>query len=140
MAQRSGAPVTGTAIAPSDGAQRLRIAYPLQLGQHANGAVVVEVEAPLERQAAVMRLLKYGEAWLKLALAQRDDEPDHPGYAALIEAGLGQADYRDALTAVLALLPGRVGCTRVALGRASGNGVTLQAVSEVGELYVRLNG
>ena len=137
LAQRSGAPVTGTAVAPSDGAQRLRIAYPLQLGQHANGAVVVEVEAPLERQAAVMRLLKYGEAWLKLALAQRDDEPDHPGYAALIEAGLGQADYRDALTAVLALLPGRVGCTRVALGRASGDGVTLQAVSEVGELEAR---
>lgn len=135
LAQRSGTPVISSGVAADDGAETLRIAYPLQLGRHADGAVVVEVNAPLERQAAVVRLLKYGEAWLNLALAQSDDGADPAGgYAAMVEAGMRQHDYRDALTALLAMLPEQVRCTRVALGRLAGRQVALEAVSEQAEL------
>lgn len=137
LAQRSKSPVTSVIATAGDGAQTLRIAYPLQLDRHADGAVVVEVLAPLERQAAVLQLLKWGEAWLNLALSQQDRSAAANDYAMLLDAGLGQAGYRDSLAAMLSLLPGLVGCTRVALGRAAGGGIDLEAVSEVAELDPR---
>ena len=70
LARRSGAPVTGRGAEIADGRGALRIACRLHLGPHADGAVVVEVEAPLERQVAIIELLKWGEAWLNLALRQ----------------------------------------------------------------------
>ncbi len=137
LAQRSGAPVTGMGKPLDDGAVMLRIAYPLKLGKHADGAVVVEVRAPNERQALILQLLDWGEAWLNFALSQRDWTPSTGVYAPLITEAMGQRNYHDALTVVLALLPERTGCTRVAVGRLTKSGVHLQAVSEQGELDSR---
>lgn len=137
LAQRSKSPVTNMIATGDDGVTTLRIAYPLQLDRHADGAVVVEVLAPLERQAALLQLLKWGEAWLNLALSQQGSSVAPHDYAELLDAGLGQAGYRDTLAAVLSLLPGYVGCTRVALGRAHGDEMLLEAVSDVAELDPR---
>ncbi len=134
LARRSGAPVTGNARPVQDGEPMLRIACPLHLGEHAEGAVVIEVEAPLSRQAKIIQLLKWGEAWLNLAIRQAGDTPDQLAFGTLIEAGLAQADYDAAETALLALLPDRVGCTRVGLGIGKDHRVRLLAVSEVSEL------
>jgi len=137
LARRSGAPVTGNAATGKEGEPMLRIAYPLRLGEHVEGAVVIEVEAPLSRQAKIIQMLQWGEAWLNLALAQDRDLSEQPAFGALVEAGLAQQDYRDAQTAVLALLPQKVACTRVALGVEKADGVRLLAVSEVSELERR---
>ncbi|NND90422.1 MAG: HlyD family efflux transporter periplasmic adaptor subunit [Granulosicoccus sp.] len=134
LAQRSGAPVTGTSKSTEDGADILRIAQPVQLGRHASGAMVVEIEAPVDRQAAVLQLLKWGESWLNLALVQCNENPDLEGYKRLIQTGLAQTDYRDTVTVVLALLRIRTGCTRVALGHLTDKGVKLEAVSDQHQL------
>ena len=134
LARRSGAPVTGNAKPAQDGEPMLRIACPLHLGEHAEGAVVIEVEAPLSRQAEIIQLLVWGEAWLNLAIRQAGDTPDQLAFGSLIEVGLAQEDYDAARTAVLALLPDRVGCTRVGLGVGKNDRVRLLAVSEVSEL------
>ena len=115
----------------------LRIAYPLKLGKHADGAVVVEVRASSERQAVILQLLDWGEAWFKFALSQRDWTPNAGVYAPLITEAMVQRNYHDALTVVLALLPERTGCTRVAVGRLTKSGIQLEAVSEQGELDSR---
>ena len=137
LARRSGAPVTGNAATLEEGDPVLRIACPLSLGEHASGAVVIEVEAPLSHQAKIIKLLKWGEAWLNLALRQGGGVPAQVLFGSVIEAGLAQQDYQDALTAVLALLPERLGCTRVGLGVANDDRVHLLAVSEVSELAQR---
>lgn len=134
LARRSGAPVTGNATGVAEDQPQLRIAYPLHIGEHAEGAVVIEVEAPLHRQAKIIELLKWSEAWLKLALRQGGNASGQPAFGGLIEAGLAQEDYRDARTAVLALLPQKVACTRVALGIGKADRVRLLAVSDVPEL------
>lgn len=139
LARRSSAPVTGKGATASDRSAPLRVAYPLRLGGFACGAVVVEVEAPLERQAAILQLLQWGEAWLNLALTQLDGAEALPAFSAAIAAGLAQESYPDAVTAVLALLPERVQCTRVALGRQIGDEVHLEAVSQAPDLAVRGN-
>lgn len=137
LARRSGAPVTGSVASKDGEAAILRIAYPMQLGQHAQGALVVEVKAALDQQATILQLLKWGESWLNLVIEQRDDEPDSQGYKRLIQAGMAQQGYHDTLTVVLALLRIRTGCTRVALGRSTESGVELESVSELGELDSR---
>lgn len=137
LARRSGAPVTGTTICKNDGSSILRIAYPMKLGQQADGALVVEVKAAQDRQAAVLQLLKWGESWLNLVIEQRGEEPDSQGYKRLIQTGMAQQDYHGTLTVVLALLRIRTACTRVALGRSTDNGVKLEAVSELGDLDSR---
>ena len=137
LARRSGAPVTGSYISKVDGASILRIACPMQLGQHADGALVVEVKASQDRQAAVLQLLKWGESWLNLVIAQGGKQPDSNGYKRLIQTGMAQQDHQDTLTVVLALLRVRTGCTRVALGFLSGRVVRLEAISDLGELDTR---
>ena len=137
LARRSGAPVTGSIVPKEGEAPILRIAYPMQLGQHAQGALVVEAKASLDQQATVLQILKWGESWLNLVIDQRDDEPDSQGYKRLIQAGMAQQGYHDTLTVVLALLRIRTGCTRVALGRATDSGVKLESISELGELDSR---
>ncbi len=134
LARRSGAPVTGQGSQTEGGESRLRIAYPLLLGDQADGAVVVEVEAPLERQVAIIELLKWGEAWLNLALRQLGETRGERAYADVLSAGLEQPDYRDAVNAVLGLLPSQVPCTRVSLGRPRGRGVRVEAVSGISQL------
>ena len=137
LAQRSGAPVTGQGGVGDDGATPLRIAYPLHLGGHAEGAMVVEVAAPLERQVAIIELLKWGEAWLNLALQQLDGSVQSQTFGEVILDGLAQADYNDSVTAVLALLPARVPCSRIALGRPGGGGIRIEAVSGLTSLNPR---
>lgn len=137
LARRSGAPVTGNATIAAEGDPSLRVAYPLDLGEHAKGAVVIEVEAPLSNQAKIIQQLKWGEAWMNLALKQGGSSPAETGFGKVIDAGLAQEDYQDSLTAVLALLPERVACTRVALGVADDDRVKLLAVSDVTELAQR---
>jgi len=135
LAQRSGAPVTGNGASGLDGSSVLRIAYPLHLGVHAEGAVVIEVEAPLERQAAILELLKWGEAWLNLALKQADTEDNTLSHGAVVVAGLAQDNYEDAVTASLAMVVDKVPCTRVALGR--GYSIEIEAVSGVSDINQR---
>jgi RND family efflux transporter MFP subunit len=112
----------------------LRIAYPLHLGEDAEGAIVIEVEAPLRRQARIIQLLRWGEAWMNLALKQAGGSSERTGLGGVIMAGLAQGDLEAARTAVLALLPGNLGCTRVGLGRGEDDRVHLLAVSDVPEL------
>ncbi|MCB1801399.1 MAG: HlyD family efflux transporter periplasmic adaptor subunit [Gammaproteobacteria bacterium] len=114
-----------------DGRSGLRIAYPLHIGAQANGAVLVELDAPLERQAAVLQMLQWGEAWLSLALRQHADDSPLAGLVPLLDEAAGHADYADARTAMLARLPALCGATRVALGQVRGDRVVLEAVSDV---------
>lgn len=137
LAQRSGAPVTGQGGVGGDRTATLRIAYPLRLGRHAEGAMVIEVDAPLERQVAIIELLKWGEAWLNLALQQLEGSVQAQTFGEVIHQGLEQPNYPDAVTAVLGLLPGRVPCSRVALGRPAGGRVRVEAVSGVASLNAR---
>lgn len=134
LAQRSRAPVTTTAMPGEADGETLRIAFPLQLGEEAAGAVVVEVDGPLERQAAVIQSLQWGEAWLRLALSQQQDERADPGYGDLVARALKQLDHDDTLTTVLALLPGLVAGSRVALGASGGKRIELLGVSAVADL------
>ena len=138
LAAQSRAPVTGRAMTtPDGGAPGLRIACPLQLGEHGEGAIVVEVSGPVDEQGQVIRLLKWGEAWLNLAL-QRSDEPPRPTTpAALVREGLAQPRAEDAITAILARLPELVGCTRVALGVSRADRVRLLGVSGIAEPATR---
>lgn len=137
LARRSGAPVTGTGARDPEGQETLRVACPLHLGRHTGGAVVVEVSAEPRQQAEVLQMLKWGEAWLNLAVAQRDEGPAPDGLAAVIAAALARPGYRESLTALLALLPGQAACSRVALGIRRGERVALEAVSSVADLNVR---
>ncbi len=137
LAQRSGAPVTGNANASDGESLSLRIAYPLRLGDHAQGAMVIEVAAPLEQQAEIIRLLGWSEAWLRLALDQGDESPDAVGVAELVKAGSMGGDYQAAQTAVLAAACNQSECTRIALGDGGGADARLLAVSDAPELARR---
>ncbi len=137
LARRSKAPVTGRGPHASDADAPLRIAYPLNVGDQGKGAIVVEVKAPLERQAAIIELLKWGEAWLNLAVTQLSQYNTPSTYQAVIDAGLAQDNFPDSVTALLALLPDCVSCTRVAFGQVTRGRVRLMAVSEVTELDSR---
>lgn len=134
LARRSHAPVTGQGGVDDDGAQTLRIACPLKLGEHTEGAVVVEVTGSLERQTQVLKTLKWAEAWLQLALAQQAQSPGAGRMQALLDAALERSGYADTLTSVLALLPEQLGCSRVAFGRAVAGEVEVEAVSGVDDL------
>ena len=134
LARRSGAPVTGSGPHMGDAGAPLRVAYPFKMGNQAKGALVVEVKAPLERQAAIIELLRWGEAWLNLALTQPSDNSSRSTYQAVVDVGLAQDNYHDSVTALLTLLPNSVSCTRVALGQVNRGEVHLEAVSEVADL------
>lgn len=129
LASTSGAPVSGTCAAPNGGDDHLRIAYPLQLGQHARGAVVVEVSAPLERQAAILQMLKWGEGWLKLALTGPVEQERSRVLPALVKDTLLQANLADASTLVLSSLEVLTGSSRVALGVGGRQGVRFESLS-----------
>ena len=137
LAVQSGAPVSGRGMALAEGVAALRIACPLKLNGQLGGAVVVEVEGPAQRQAEVLKLLRWSEGWLRLAVRQDDAAEGTVDYRTLIDAGLVQDDFDAALTAVLALTPSRVGCTRLGLGGSRSGRVQLLGVSEVGELAPR---
>ncbi len=134
LARRSGAPVTGCGPQLGDVGAPLRVAYPLKVGSQAKGAIVIEVKAPLERQAAVIELLRWGEAWLNLAVTELADNSSRSAYHAVVEAGLARYNYHDSVTALLTLLPNCVSCTRVALGQVNRGKVHLEGVSEVADL------
>ncbi len=133
LARRSGAPVTNV------GEAAVRVAYPLQVGADASGAVVVEVEASVERQAAIIQLLQWGEAWLRLAVNQNSGARDVLTLTDVVSTCLTQKSYKDALTAALALLPDRIGCTRVSAGLLLGQEVRIEAVSQVTGLSPKSN-
>ncbi len=137
LTRRSKAPVTGRGPHTNGADAPLRIAYPLKVGDQGKGALVVEVKAPLERQAAIIELLKWGEAWLNLAVTQLSQYNNPSTYQAVIDAGLAQDNFLDSVTALLALLPNCVSCTRVAFGQVTRGRVRLMAVSEVTELDSR---
>lgn len=60
-----------------------------------------------------------------------------PTFGDVIQAGLDQADDRDAVTAILGLLPARVRCTRVSLDRPRGERMDVEAVSGISKLNPR---
>ncbi len=134
LARRSGAPVTGNTAGEADDSSSLRIAYPLHLGEHAEGAMVIEVEAPLSRQAEIIQFLRWSEAWLNLALGQADVEPVRQGAAELITEGFAQADLASAQTAVLLRSCEQLGCTRISLGEGRRGRARLLAISDIVEL------
>lgn len=134
LAKRTDSPITGTTASSGGEAGLLRIAYPLHLGQHANGAVVVEVEATLDRQTTILELLKWGEGWLNLALSQQVRETRCTAYKRIIDAAMMLDNYADALTLILASVPRQTGCTRLSLGRVNRKGIYLEAVSELCDL------
>lgn len=123
-------PVTSGDGIGHDGAAALRIAYPLHLGPQAQGAVLVELDAPLDRQAAVLQMLQWGEAWLSLALQQHAADSPLAGIVPLLDEAAQHPRYLDARAAILARLPALCGATRVALGHVRGDRVALEAVSD----------
>lgn len=133
LAARSRAPVTGRTTVPGGGPSGLRIACPLQLGDHGEGAIVVEVNGHAEEQARIIGLLKWAEAWLKLALNRSEDPSRALTPAAAVRDGLAQPRAEGVITAILARLPELVGCTRVALGIAEADRVRLLGVSGIAE-------
>jgi hypothetical protein len=134
LARRSGAPVTGNTAGASSEHSSLRIAYPLRLGEHAEGAMVIEVEAPLSRQAEIIQFLRWSEAWLNLALAQGDAEPGYKGSGELIAEGFAQPDLASSQTAVLMKACAQLGCIRIALGEGRRGHARLLAVSDIVDL------
>lgn len=136
LATQSRAPVTGRAT-DGVGDPGLRIAYPLQLGGDAQGAIVVEVNGAPEEQGRIIQLLRWGETWLKLALQRSEAEGSDVSGSELIRAGLAQAGLDDTLTALLAQLPELAGCTRVALGVMNNDRVRLAGISGVTEPALR---
>lgn len=137
LAARSKAPVTGQAPGHDGGANALRVAYPLQLGNEAQGAIVVEVNGDAEQQGRVIHLLKWGEAWLNLALQRSEALADDVSAASLIQDGLSQRAAEDTIAAVLARLPALAGCSRVALGTIQNNRIRLLGISGVAEPATR---
>jgi multidrug efflux pump subunit AcrA (membrane-fusion protein) len=133
LAARSEAPVTGTAPGRNGEPAALRVAYPLRLGNEAHGAIVVEVNGDPEQQRQIIRLLKWGETWLKLALQRSEKQVSDAPTAALIREGLAQSGADDTVTAVLARLPELTGCTRAALGESNDGRVQLVGISNVAE-------
>ena len=136
LAAQSRAPVTGRANVDG-GDPGLRVAYPLQLGNDAQGAIVVEVDGATEQQGRIIQLLRWGETWLKLALQRSEAQRAEVDAAELIRAGLAQAELGDTLTALLARMPELAGCTRVALGVLKNHRVRLAGISGVTEPATR---
>ena len=134
LARRSQAPVTGQGGSADGGAPILRIACPLKLGEHTEGAVVVEVMGSIERQVQVLKTLQWAEAALQLAFAGQQNIPRAGGMQMLLDVALDQAGYADTRTAVLNLLPESLDCSRVAFGRAVADRVQIEAVSGIDEL------
>lgn len=137
LATRSRAPVTGQARTQDGDAAALRIAWPLQLDEHGEGAIVVEVTAGQDDQERILRLLKWAESWLRLALQQTQPATPQDDMAAIVREGLAQPGAQETVSTVLARLSDRVGCTRVALGVANRRQVRLLAVSGVAEPAAR---
>ncbi|MFK7893104.1 MAG: efflux RND transporter periplasmic adaptor subunit [Granulosicoccus sp.] len=131
LVQRSGAPVTGMAKSKGKAATVMRVAYPLTLGGHASGAIVVEIDAPIERNSAVLKLLKWGEGWLNFALLQNNTEQWEQSYKPVIDRIRAQNDYNDVLVLILTALVKSTGSTRVSLGRLSPKRFQLEAISDV---------
>lgn len=133
----SKSPVTSVIKNKPDQASILRIAYPLSLGKSANGALVVEVIATMEKQNALIKVIGWGERWLVFALENFYKKTPVTSYKQILEGALEQPSYDDSVAFMLALLPTKVGCTRIAIGHLQKNQIQIEAISDVSSLDTR---
>ena len=131
LAKRTDSTITGTTSTAGAEPDTLRIACPLHLGSHAEGAVVIEVKATLAQQATILQLLRFGESWLNLALSQQNHETRAAAYKRIIDGAMKLPSYADALSFIVAAVRIQTGCTRLVLGCGSSKKMRLEAVSEL---------
>lgn len=131
LAKRTDSTITGTTSTAGAEPNTLRIACPLHLGNHAEGAVVIEVKATLSQQATILQLLRFGESWLNLALSQQNHETRAAAYKRIIDGAMKLPSYADALSFILAAMRIQTGCTRLILGCGKSTRIRLEAVSEL---------
>ena len=86
MADRSGGPVTSAPVESQPSSPPvLRIAHPINNNGKKLGAIAVELtQVPRDQQAAVVRLIEWGNTWLDLLFRQDSDgagnaDPIAPG-------------------------------------------------------------
>ena len=137
LASTSGNPVTSTVKSTTGDTVLLRVAYPLVLGECSQGAIVVGIDAKIDKQPAILSQLQWCEKWLNFSLVQTHEKPPILAYRQFVEGASLQPSYEDATTFVLALLPHRTDSTRVSLGRVTQSSVEVEAVSEAGSLDAR---
>ena len=124
---------------PAGREQRLGIALPLT-GAGPAGVVALDVAATPAEQEAIIRLMRWGMAFL--ALASRSAAPTDPGGNALLQMlakVLAQADATAAATALASELAHRTRCDRASVGLRRRGSVRLIAVSDAARLDARTN-
>jgi len=133
IADRSGGPVTS---APGDLKQSspavLRIAHPIDNRGKKRGAIAVELtQVPRDQQAAVLRLIEWGNTWLDLLFNKDSDGAGEADPLAEAIECITQSDsLQQAGMSLTGYLTHRYGCERVSLGFSRGTGVRLLALSD----------
>ena len=139
LAQQSHSPVSGETRAGND-SRLLRVACPLRLENHFDGAIVIETALPLTQQAGVIESLQTGATWLRFAIQTQAKQSGDSPYGPLAQVVETHPDYPSLLTAVLAMLKQLSNAKRVSCGHSNGQSITLEGISEATNLDPRSGG
>lgn len=133
MADRSGGPVTCAPVETAQSASPvLRIAHPINNKGKRLGAIAVELtQVPRDQQAAVVRLIEWGNTWLDLLFRQDTESAERAEPLPEAIASILQSDsLQQAGMSLTGFLARRYGCERVSLGFGKNTGVRLLAMSD----------
>lgn len=133
MADRSGGPVTSSPVETQQNAPPvLRIAHPINNHGKKLGAIAVELtQVPRDQQAAVIRLIEWGNTWLDLLFGQDSNgKGEGDPLPQVLECILQSDSLQQTGMSLTGSLAHRYRCERVTLGLRKSTGVRLLAMSD----------
>lgn len=120
----------------TDAGRRFDLGYPVEVGNHLHGVVVVEVgERPPDDLQADLRAIHWGMAALEVRFHREDAERGDAAKARvftlldLVAVVVEEERFQSACTALVSELATRLDCDRVSLGLRRGQGLRVQAIS-----------
>ncbi|MCP5418718.1 MAG: HlyD family efflux transporter periplasmic adaptor subunit [Chromatiaceae bacterium] len=140
MALQSGGPVTSIpAEQPLQRPSLLRIAHPINHRGRKLGAIAVELtQVPRDQQAAVLRLIEWGNTWLELLFRDEDaSEREADPLPQALQCILQSNSLQQAVMALTGYLAHSYACERVSLGWTSGSGIRVMAISDSSSIVPR---
>ncbi len=140
LADSSEGPVTSApAEAKNNTPPVLRIAHPISSDGRKQGAIAIELtQVPRDQQAAVIRLIEWGNTWLDLLLKYDSNRENDAGpLPQAIQCVLQSGSLQEAGISLTGYLAHRYGCERVSLGLRKGNSVRLLTMSDSAQIPSR---
>jgi multidrug resistance efflux pump len=114
------------------------LAYPLALGEEIRAALVLELPGALQhQQAAIGRLVDWGNAWLNFARSAAKTDSAGIGFDGLVHSMIDRPSLQEAAMAAVGWLAHHFDCQRVSLSVSDGRRFRLSASSDAAIVAAR---